>query len=118
MFWKQVTANFAVTLVNLGREIDGLDESLLLGSLLWQTSVPFRVTAKSSTGCAVALSPQRKLNLKVSVKGALSVYGLQRMPVTLYVEQWMRLLAIAEEIRQFAKEHDGQLKRKVAAVAA
>ena len=51
-----------------------------------------------------------RLNLKVSTKGVLSLYGLQRMPVTLYVEQWLRLLAIAEEIRQFAKEHDGQLE--------
>jgi len=59
-----------------------------------------------------------RLNLKVSAKGALSLYGLERMPVTLYVEQWGRLLAIAEEIRKFAKEHDGQLKRKTAVVAA
>ena len=59
-----------------------------------------------------------RLNLKVSAKGGLSLYGLQRMPVTLYVEQWLRLLAISEEIRKFAKDHDGQLKRKTAVVAA
>ncbi len=52
------------------------------------------------------------LYCKVSQKGALSVYGLQRMPVTLYVEQWERLLAIADEIRQFAKDHDSELTRK------
>lgn len=52
------------------------------------------------------------LYCKVSEKGAISVYGLQRMPVTLYVEQWERLLNFAEEIRQFAKEHDSELKRK------
>ena len=49
---------------------------------------------------------------KVSQKSALSVYGLQRMPVTLYVEQWERLLDFADDIRQFAKEHDGELSRK------
>jgi hypothetical protein len=40
-----------------------------------------------------------RLNLKVSAKGALSVYGLQRMPVTLYVEQWERLLAVGDGVR-------------------
>jgi hypothetical protein len=52
------------------------------------------------------------LYCKVSQKGALSVYGLQRMPVTLYVEQWERLLGFEEEIQQYMKEHDGELKRK------
>jgi hypothetical protein len=53
-----------------------------------------------------------RLYCKVSPKGAISLYGLQRMPVTLYVEQWERLLAIADEIRQFMKDHDAELKRK------
>jgi hypothetical protein len=52
------------------------------------------------------------LYCKVSQKGAISVYGLQRMPVTLYVEQWERLLNFADEIREFMRENDGDLKRK------
>ncbi len=52
------------------------------------------------------------LYCKVSAKGAISVYGLQRMPVTLYVEQWERLLGFADDIREFMKEHDSELKRK------
>jgi hypothetical protein len=52
------------------------------------------------------------LYCKVSQKGALSVYGLQRMPVTLYIEQWERLLGFADEIRQFAAQNEGQLSRK------
>ena len=52
------------------------------------------------------------LYCKVSGKGAISVYGLQRMPVTLYVEQWERLLNFADQIRQFMQEHDAELKRK------
>ena len=52
------------------------------------------------------------LYCKVSQKGGISVYGLQRMPVTLYVEQWNRLLTFGDEIRKFAKEHDSELKRK------
>jgi len=56
--------------------------------------------------------PRGSLYCKVSPKGAMSLYGLQRMPVTLYVEQWNRLLDFADEIRSFLKEHDGELKRK------
>jgi hypothetical protein len=57
--------------------------------------------------------PKRgSLYCKVSEKGAISVYGLQRMPVTLYVEQWSRLLDFAAEIQEFIKEHDSELKRK------
>jgi hypothetical protein len=42
----------------------------------------------------------------------MSLYGLQRMPVTLYTEQWTRLLDFSDELRSFLKEHDSQLKRK------
>lgn len=59
--------------------------------------------------------PKRgQLYCKVSEKGGLSVYGLQRMPVTLYVEQWQRLLDYAEEIKAFMKANDAKLKRKEA----
>jgi hypothetical protein len=58
-------------------------------------------------------APKRgTLYCKVSPKGAVSVYGLQRMPVTLYVEQWDRLLGFSEEIKTFLKDHDAELKRK------
>jgi hypothetical protein len=48
----------------------------------------------------------------VSEKGAVSVYGLQRMPVTLYVEQWERLLDFGDQVKSFLKETDAKLKRK------
>ena len=51
-------------------------------------------------------------SLKVSEKGAVSVYGLGRFPVTLYKEQWTRLLAMADEIKAFIQEHDAELKTK------
>lgn len=57
-------------------------------------------------------APKRGLYCKVSEKGAVSVYGLQRMPVTLYVEQWTRLLEFADDLRSFLKENDSRLKRK------
>jgi hypothetical protein len=58
-------------------------------------------------------APKRgQLYCKVSEKGAISVYGLQRMPVTLYVEQWTRLLDFADELKTFMKDNDSKLKRK------
>jgi len=53
-----------------------------------------------------------QLSLKVSEKGALSVYGLGRFPVTLYREQWMKLLGMAEDIRKFIEANDASLKKK------
>ena len=54
----------------------------------------------------------RAVTLKVSEKGGLSVYGLGRFPVTLYKEQWTKLLDMAEDIRAFLKENDAKLKTK------
>ena len=54
----------------------------------------------------------RGTSLKVSEKGAVSVYGLGRFPVTLYKEQWTKLLAMADDIKAFIKAHDAQLKTK------
>ena len=51
-------------------------------------------------------------SLKVSEKGALSVYGLGRFPVTLYREQWEKLLAMADQIRQFIQDNTHLLKKK------
>ncbi len=56
--------------------------------------------------------PARGLSLKVSEKGALSVYGLGRFPVTLYKEQWQKLLEVADDIRGFLRDHDAELKSK------
>jgi hypothetical protein len=54
----------------------------------------------------------RPSGLKVSEKGAVSVYGLGRFPVTLYKEQWTKLLAMADEIREFIRENESKLKTK------
>ncbi len=61
---------------------------------------------------AAEASKHKKLSLKVSTAGALSVYGLGRFPVTLYKEQWMRVLSIAEEIKSFIVANDSSLKTK------
>jgi hypothetical protein len=52
------------------------------------------------------------VSLKVSEKGAVSVYGLGRFPVTLYQEQWVKLLDMANDIRGFIKENESRLKKK------
>ena len=54
----------------------------------------------------------RGLTLKVSEKGAVSVYGMGRFPVTLYKEQWTKLLDMADEIRAFIRENESALKAK------
>ena len=54
----------------------------------------------------------RGVSMKVSEKGGLSVYGLGRFPITLYKEQWTKLLDMAEDIREFLRTHDRELKSK------
>ncbi len=73
-----------------------------------------KITTEKASQLLEEAERQKRTSLycKVSQKGALSVYGLQRMPVTLYIEQWERLLDFAEELRTFMKEHNEELKRK------
>jgi hypothetical protein len=54
----------------------------------------------------------RGVSLKVSEKGGVSVYGLGRFPVTLYKEQWTKLLAMADDIRAFIRDNESKLKSK------
>ena len=51
--------------------------------------------------------------MKVSEKGAVSIYGMGRFPVTLYKEQWLKLLDMSDDIRAFIAENEAQLKTKV-----
>ena len=57
-------------------------------------------------------SKDKGLTLKVSEKGGLSLYGMGRFPVTLYKEQWLRILASAPEIEALIRENDSKLKAK------
>ena len=52
------------------------------------------------------------VRLKVSEKGALSVYGMGRFPVTLYKEQWLKLLDMSDDVRAFIAANEAQLKSK------
>lgn len=64
---------------------------------------------------ALAQAKNRPLTMKVSGKGALSVYGLGRFPVTLYGEQWTRLLSHASQLSAFIEANKGSLTSKHAA---
>jgi hypothetical protein len=61
---------------------------------------------------ALKKTKEKGLTMKIGEKGGLSVYGLGRFPVTLYKEQWFRLLAMADEIRAFIEANDDRLKTK------
>jgi hypothetical protein len=52
------------------------------------------------------------MRMKVSEKGAVSIYGMGRFPVTLYKEQWLRLLDMADDIRAFIAANEAKLKNK------
>jgi len=52
------------------------------------------------------------IRMKVSEKGAVSIYGMGRFPVTLYKEQWLKLLDMSADIRAFIATNEGQLKTK------
>jgi hypothetical protein len=57
--------------------------------------------------------PQGNLRCKVSEKGGVSLYGVNsRMPVTLYADQWARVLAFSEDIKGFIARHKSELKFK------
>jgi hypothetical protein len=52
------------------------------------------------------------IRMKVSEKGAISIYGMGRFPVTLYKEQWLKLLDMSADIREFITANEAQLKTK------
>ena len=61
---------------------------------------------------ALKKGPSSSVRLKISEKGAVSVYGMGRFPVTLYQEQWLKLLDMSDEIRAFIAANEAQLKKK------
>ena len=65
-----------------------------------------------SENAALKKGASTGITMKVSEKGALSIYGMGRFPVTLYKEQWLKFLGMAEDIRAFIAANDAQLKTK------
>ncbi len=56
---------------------------------------------------------KKALRLQVSQKGAVSLYGIRRFPITFYADEWDTVLGMAEEIREFIGENESELKRKL-----
>jgi hypothetical protein len=61
---------------------------------------------------ALKAGTTRGVSLRVSEKGGVSVYGLGRFPVTLYKEQWLKLMDMADDIRAFIRAHEPELKAR------
>ena len=61
---------------------------------------------------ALKATQKKAMRLQVSTKGGVSLYGIRRFPVTFYLEEWERILGMADEIRAFLAEHKAELKRK------
>lgn len=75
-------------------------------------SVEEQLAALRAENAALKAQTASKLTFKVSEKGALSVYGMGRFPVTLYKEQWGKLFAMADNIKAFIQANDTLLKAK------
>jgi hypothetical protein len=71
-----------------------------------------RLRAENEALKEKAKNKPKDMYFKVSQKGAVSVYGLGRFPVTLYKEQWERLLGRKDDILEFIAENEGSLKIK------
>lgn len=71
-----------------------------------------KIAALEAENSALKDRSSRSVSLKVSEKGAVSLYGLGRFPVTLYKEQWEKVLEMADDIRKFIKDNDPLLKKK------
>lgn len=72
-----------------------------------------KLEALEAENAALKAKGKKPFSLKVSDKGALSIYGLQRFPVTLYKEQWIDILEThRDEILKFMAENDTKLKNK------
>jgi hypothetical protein len=77
-----------------------------------QVTLQAEVERLKAENAALKARSGRGVSLKVSEKGGVSVYGLGRFPVTLYKEQWAKLLDMADDIRAFIKDHEAELKAK------
>jgi hypothetical protein len=66
----------------------------------------------SNENVALKKEASSNVRMKVSEKGAVSVYGMGRFPVTLYKEQWLKLLDMSDQIRAFIAANEAQLKAK------
>jgi hypothetical protein len=77
-----------------------------------QATMQAELERLKAENAALKARTARGVSLKVSEKGAVSVYGLGRFPVTLYKEQWVKLLDMSDDIRAFIRDNEVSLKAK------
>ena len=82
------------------------------GSAMSDEDMKAELERLRSENAALKKGASDGIRMKVSEKGAVSVYGMGRFPVTLYKEQWLKLLNMSEEIRAFIAENEARLKAK------
>jgi hypothetical protein len=82
------------------------------GSVMSDEDMKAELERLRSENAALKKEASDGIRMKVSEKGAVSVYGMGRFPVTLYKEQWLKLLSMSEEIRAFIVENEARLKAK------
>jgi len=81
-------------------------------SKMTQAELLAELAKLQAANAALKASASAKLTLKVSAKGAVALYGMGRFPVTLYAEQWERVVAHGEAIKAFIAEHRAELSYK------
>ncbi len=77
-----------------------------------QATLKDRLAELEAENAKLKADADRPIRFKVAPKGGLSLYGLGRFPVTLYAEQWEKLLENTAQIREELRKHEGALKRK------
>jgi hypothetical protein len=82
------------------------------GSVMSDEDMKAELERLRSENAALKKGASDGIRMKVSEKGAVSVYGMGRFPVTLYKEQWLKLLNMSDEIRAFIAENEARLKAK------
>jgi hypothetical protein len=82
------------------------------GPVATEEELKAEVEKLKAENAALKARGSKGVSMKVSEKGGVSVYGLGRFPVTLYQEQWLKLLGMADDIRAFIAENEGRLKKK------
>jgi hypothetical protein len=89
-----------------------VDLCLRKGNAMSDDDMKAELERLRSENAALKKGASDGIRMKVSEKGAVSVYGMGRFPVTLYKEQWLKLLDMSEEIRAFIAENESRLKAK------
>ena len=85
---------------------------LKLGSTMSDEELKTELERLRNENAALKKGASTGIRLKVSEKGAVSIYGMGRFPVTLYKEQWLKLLDMSDDIRAFIAANEAQLKAK------